>query len=806
MDSFYDRIGDDSEREEEFLSHRLSESSVEISTVGDNPEIPVVGDNHAIFVAPLFRMFNGLSVDLIALVLSFCSECSNFSQTCRFSRNLVSSLTDFRIFQAHFACNAIPNNRLIDFPHGNAAALNDILRAFGNGSLRVDFDSLVEGNLLELALCSPAFRNAAALHIWPQLHDNCEAFRNRIETLAMAAQDPIITLPSIDSESFRRSLLYILSSLPQQQEPIAAFFNAHPFPLLTPETEPVFNNLCSEIYKRIRLLPIGRIIHQILPQFAFDTRLRNDLVEFYLQTAQHANILRFISTPTLQSDNPRVYCGLLDVRAFLRQIRQHLNLLDHQILNILATIQETAAFHPFTEFSQALLPLGRSEQLSLADKFHVAILKTDWTTLESFDNFDFSYMDSDNHKIFLDHLIARDQQLIFTLLDRIPKLITHRSFLLNPQFQGRHFNSFDTLRQVRIELKRTIPSCHEITLAHIVYLQDTRERLFRLLLADSAERIAKYFTLNLKGPERRRYKDHPSFHIAITTVDTHITQQLQQQCESFLDDPEIALTGILASINALPSNPNEFFELAHELPSFAAAYNSEQTAILLLSPASTALHNSRMNIDILSRTIALNQVIRDGTNTHYRLVLDWFEQFGLGFCSRVMPQVQLKRLLKEAAFRTTTLVDSNHIKFNLLDPLSRDDPLSLTYKYAFVIVAIQCKGNPSATLKRLNNIFPGADFRSSPRCLDLIQQATNYYRAHQASFFSKFKFVATNSPSERFLIDFIALFIKISRLNNAPLSEIISSFFAFISLDPHMESLLKDHFIYFILIASFKSK
>lgn len=761
------------------------------SKADEQPEIE--GINTAVapttIIAPVnIPPSNFLKLDDIVLiqVISFIEEPIAFSLSCKWFWKVYSALSSHRVF----------NSRLIVPEHFNLLAHGDsstsvpvLTRAFGNRDQRISPEFLA--NNLELALYSPAIRAAFDIHLWQHVRKT-SVFQELTKSVFMKPESGHI-------ESHRRTLLYILASLPKIPEIIENFFIEFPLNLLNPSTENCFQKLYVSISERIALLSRA---DTILSLFSFDERIIINLVRIYFQTANHSALKHLFETdlPEEFKTVGKSYIGCVSMADFGVYAGKYLNILDPEMIEMVSLIELIRPAH-FDPFLAALLERSSPVPLDISIIFHVAVLKQFWAVLNEIQDFNFSYDKNDSE--FLTSLIESDPNYIDYLLLKCPKLASHRAFLLNPKYQHRHFSTLTSLRDARVNLKLTI-DCPEITRSHIIYIQDYQIRLFNLLLADSAERILNYFTMNLKGHERKRYKEHASFNIALTTLDVHYETRLQRKLEIPELDPEMILRQMFIELNLLRHNPQEYLELAHCLPTFAKAllaggYEEEDT----LSIPEAALTKNFDEIEMLSRTIALSRVIHDGTSTNYRLVLNWLEQFGSNLAGRIIPVHELKALLKGAAFRTIRTPEDKKLRFNL-DNQSRDELFSMTYRYAIIILVTQCKGIQASVIKRLKNLFPAADnSHESEDFTNLVRAGCSFYRQHSA-FFSNFNFIATNSRSERFLIDFLRHFIKIKNFQNSDIGQIISEFFTFINLDPYQETLLKDHFIYFILLASFK--
>lgn len=790
IDKIYDRIGDG---EAPITS---ADDSIQIISAMYNDR-----DNENINInSPSF--LQRLNADNLLNIISYIEKPIPFSFTCKMMWNLVASISAFRIFNQPFSVDSIFHFNSVENSISEFGSLPAVLRAFGNRDLRVTNYFLAEH--LELALTSPAFRSIFDARLWAQIRA-VQFFQQRTETILMESNDSIARINrslNLRTEAHRRVLLYILASLPLTKDVVKSFFHHYPVLLLkNSSTENTFHKLLLLICQRISLLSGDFISKKVLSMFAFDNRLIYNLLKIFLQTSEHSklNILLRTFLPEEFRDIGQIYFGCVSSYSFYSLSRRYLNKLESEFLIILNEIETIDSSH-FIPFLSALC--GKyHQQLSINEVFHVAILKSNWNLLETFDNFDFSYNKDDSE--FMSLLIQRDPNHASLLLNRVPRLASHKSFLQSYQFQSFHFNLFKNMRDARLELKRTI-NCQEITRAHIIYIHDNQNRLFNLLIADSADRIARYFSMNLKSFERKRYKEHPSFAIALTTLDVFLENNFMNRSDSPELDPEILLHQLLSEINVLPQKSNEYLELVHSLPSFSRAIlaGGQEEVDNLSIPESAKSHNS-IEFELLARTFSLDRVIHDGYSTNYRLVLNWFKQFGLRLAGLVIPVYDLRILLKGAAFHTIRTSDDNKPRFEI-DPQNIIISQNLTYRYAIIILVTQCKGIRAAVIKRIKNLFPGGDFDSED-FNRYLQSACDHFRKY-SEFFSNFKFVATNSRAERFLIDFIRHFISISRLFYQPLNLVANQFFSFIALNPNTEILLRDHFIYFIILALFKIK
>ena len=797
IDKIYDRIGD-----EEGLIKSADDTLQIISALYNDRDDDNINPSSPCLI-------QRLSADNLLNIIAYIEKPIPFSFTCKMLWNLVASASAFRIFNQPFPVDdSISRFNAIENSISGSGSLPAVLRAFGNRDLRVTNYFLAEH--LELALTSPAFRRIFDARLWAQIRA-VHFFQQRTETILMESNDQIARINrslNLRTEAHRRVLLYILASLPLIKDVVESFFHHYPILFLkNSSTENTFHKLLSLICQRISLLSGDFISKKVLSLFAFDNRLIYNLLKTFLQTSEHSKLTLLLRTflPEEFRNVGQIYFGCVSSYSFYSLTRRYLNKLDAEFLKILHEIESIDSFH-FVPFFSALCGKYHQNQnqhqqtLSINEVFHVAILKSNWILLETFDNFDFSYSKDDSE--FMSLLIQRDPNHANLLLNRVPRLASHKSFLLSHQFQSFHFNSFKNMRDARLELKRTI-NCQEITRAHIIYIHNNQNRLFNLLITDSADRIARYFSMNLKGFERKRYKEHASFTIALTTLDVFLEINLRNRSDSPELDPEILLHQLLSEINVLPLKCNEYLELVHNLPSFSRAIlaGGQDEIDNLSIPESANSHNS-IEFELLARTFSLDRVIHDGNSTNYRLVLNWFKQFGLRLSGLVIPVHDLRILLKGAAFHTIRTSDDNKPRFEI-DQQNMIMSQNLTYRYAIIILVTQCKGIRAAVLKRIKNLFPGGDFDSED-FNHYLQSACDHFREHY-EFFSNFNFVATNSRAERFLIDFIRHFIGISRLFHQPINLIANQFFSFISLNPNVEILLRDHFIYFIILASFKN-
>ena len=724
-------------------------------------------------------------------IASFIEEPYAFSLSCKLFWKVYAAMSIHRVFNRRLI---VPDDFNLFPCIDSSLSVPSLIKAFGNRDQKINIEFLAKN--LELALYSPAIRAAFDFHMWKQVRQ-VPFFKELTETILMDSFDEIRRPESSEIESHRRTLLYILASLPKSSEIIQNFFFEYPVKFVKTSTENCFQKLVNPVSDRLALIPIKE---KLLFLFSFDERLIENLVRIYFQTGNNLALktLLNIKIPEEFKELGRVYIGCVTVDQIIYFSEKYLNNFDSQMIEIVSEFDRANSLH-ISPLLSSLSDKYNPVPLNIFEIFHVAVLKSFWDVLNDFEDFDFSYDKNDSE--FLSFLIERDPNQANPLLSQVPKLSSHRAFLLNPKYQGRHFGKFTNLKSARIELKRTINN-PEITRAHILYIQDNQERLFNLLIADSADRISNYFTMNLIGFERKRYKEHPSFNIALTALDVYFETRLQKKSENPEIDPETVLKTMLIDLKLLPEKTEEYFELAHGLPTFTKALlagGQEEEDTLAVPEA--ALTQNFDEFEMLSRTIALNRVIHDGVFVNYRLVLQWFEQFGMKLAGRIIPIHELRTLLKGVAFQTIRSTKDKKLRFDL-DNQNRDDPFSMTYRYALIILVTQCKGIPAAVLKRVKNLFPGANIDQSVGFNNLLKSACNYYRQH-SQFFSHFSFVATNSRSERFLIDFIRHFIKISNLRNADFNEIIDRFFAFINLDPYDDVLLRDHFTYFTLMAAF---
>lgn len=765
--------------------------------------------------------FQSLGDELIVKIVSYIRDPLFFGFSCKMFWNVVSGLAQQRIL----------NQQRLTFPSkfdlalsGGELSVPAALKAYGNGALKVDPELLARN--LELAFLSPAFRAAFNFQLWFQI-SRIPFFKELTEKLIVITIDSIhLNSPAL--EAHRRTLLHLLISLPEDSVLITKFFDEYPINLLA---ESSFYKFIDPISKRLSILPDSLLVDSVLPLFSFDQRLIGQLLNIFFQRSEHSKIRALLSVMTLDYTE-NYYLGCVSIKQFVKSAEMFLNKLDCEIIEI---IEEINLKFPNTlsNMLRLLIDPNQNGPIKINELFHVAVLKTDLDLLNTFNNFDFSYKSKDSD--FLSFLIKRDPIQASYLLNAIPKMASHKSFLLSSEFQSNHFGAFNNIPSIRVELKRTI-SCPEITRTHIIYVQTHQPHFFKFLLADTYNRISAYFTMGLKGHARKHYKEHPSFNIALTVLDVYYKWKLDgiiDKPEGF--DPELILKEMLSELNILPEKPKDYFELAHELPSFSKAIlaggeNEEESLILPEAPLN--------DIEILSETIALSQVIHDGSSINYRLVLQWFQQFGHQL-PKIIPLHELKALLKGAAFHTIRSYEDKK-RFDL-DPQHQTDPFSMTYRYALIILVTQCKGIQSIVIKRLKSLFPGILSVEAPvdnvnnledsdaaedddndseteataqvvnqltaeqrqEFMDLVKDACQFYQYHTA-FFSKFKIISTNSRAERFLLDFIRHFIKISNLKEAPIDLVLDRFFQFIGLNPNVESLLKDHFIYFTLLASFR--
>lgn len=738
-----------------------------------------------------------LDDDLILRINEYIDHPLALSLSCKYFWNLITLQLDTKLLleSPKFCQNLIAADRFILFPQ-EKISYPSLMRAFGNREFRITAQFLADN--LGSVLLSPAFRAIFTEHFWNQIK-TIESFNNLSERLHMNHQDKRDN--SAGSEiikSHLKALILVLISLPKDRIVLETFFFQHQFPFLREYTEADCSTYIEEISFQLSLLPTDILISTALPAFNFDHRIIENLFTIYFRKAQHSPIKALLSysLPESLRSNGLLYCGCIVVSSLFYLLEKYLNVMDPELFSLInrevAPAQHSQFFKLLLENDQNI-DNSQSARTPLNFTFHVSVLNSDWDTLNLFD---FSSLTKDESEFF-SSFIERNPEGVKELLFYCPGIMSHPALLISTRFQHQYFQHFTQLSTLRAELKRTI-SCPEVTSAHIQYVFDRFDELYCFLTANSADRIQYYFSLKLIGPARKQYRNHPSFTIAITTLDIWLKNRFNLAPLSSENDPELILYNFLSDFDLIPASREDYFELGHYFPSFCDKWysNHEKT---LLSPVGL---DDSLKISYLSKYFALNNIIHNGHVTNYRLILNWLHEHGISTLFNFIPQFELKQLLKGAAFGTIKSHRSTTTKvtFNL-NPANQNEPQNITFRYAMIILLTQTKGNISLAKTRAKSLFPGID-SAHPDFKLFLKNASSHYNTH-ASSIANFSYYATNSYSERFLIDFLKCFIHGNNLAKEPLSTIAQHLFNYINLNPKTEILFTDHFLYFIFLASF---
>ena len=196
--------------------------------------------------------------------------------------------------------------------------------------------------------------------IWGNLRQT-EEFKEVNELILLESQDGLffsrITVsPHLDAH--RRTLLYVLASLPLIPELIENFFFFYPIEFVNERTEVVFKSSFS-ISERLILLG-NRLNGRILELFAFDQRLIEYIVHILIQNGRHELLRGFlfdIPIPEHFRIGGHYYIEDVACPAICSYFQRFLNLLINKWLLI------------FTEFERKLLRICHRYSWHFVKKF-----------------------------------------------------------------------------------------------------------------------------------------------------------------------------------------------------------------------------------------------------------------------------------------------------------------------------------------------------------------------------------------------------------------------------------------------------
>lgn len=722
---------------------------------------------------------NLLSLDgyILCFLMEFVDDVKPLARSCKFFWNFTSLLMLFHLYghgSSPFSwveeCSLIQSQNLV------GASLTSMVSAFGVPKRPLSIDNIAR-NLCMFAQSS-AFREVFTNSLWSRLRTS-QVYLQQCEQLEMFRND----LPRRQWRTFDRSLvknvmarLHVLASLPLESDVIIAFLNETPFPLIHDETVHVFDSLKERIVQRLLLVPVSLLVDRYLQILSFHSDIVGLLVDRLVKSQRFRDLKTLLSRPI-----PNEYRHLS--HPYLGCVRA--DLLASAIETSLNTLRDPLAVDIVTAASRSIrrmrvyLKPRECESAELGRKFHAFVLHHDWDSLRGI--FADSELAEQLYPRSFDFLSTMEPEAVMEAIRECPEITGLHTLLLDHRYQMFHFNTPTHLPRLREALK-AVCSYPDVLAAFLRYTESNRPLLYESLVNDSLARINEYFGLTLESTQRKRYKEHPSFVIAIMVLDGFLARNLESAHEiSEYYDKETVLRDFLIELNILPDKLDNYFELAHAFPSFCEA---------MMPLKATATHEllSDENIDLakVAEYFRIRQVITDGGFIRYDLIIESVRRCGLVLSHAVVPVELLRHFVKSAAFYMKKTRHSSHIPFKPSQELNlRRDLLILT---------IQQAGRKAATRKAFKN-----HFHELPLDEGLFAETIDFYNEH----LSQSHYLPTNNESEAFVMD-LAKCLFATRPPAASLEETIASALKFLQIDPQTDTLLIPQLKELLSIAAFE--
>ena len=157
--------------------------------------------------------------------------------------------------------------------------------------------------------------------------------------------------------------------------------------------------------------------------------------------------------------------------------------------------------------------------------------------------------------------------------------------------------------------------------------------------------------MNLKGYERKRYKEHPSFTIALTAIDVYYESTFFKKYNSTISILKLSLKYFDRAEHDA-ADTEEYFEISHGCPHSQSLARRQQSKRGNSLHTWSRLNQSRLEFESLSESFAMNRVIHDGS----KLSITGSSSNGLSISVLNLlvnyPIHELKSLIKGAAYNT----------------------------------------------------------------------------------------------------------------------------------------------------------
>ncbi len=710
----------------------------------------------------------------VELLFYLCDNVDNLgplSMTCKYFWNVITLKALNQIYRIHSFPHNFDPFTLYDSRILVGSSLSSVLSAFSVPKRAVEINYVAIN--LSTFLQSPAFRKVFLQSYWSLLKGN-EVLNEQREQLGMFQND----LPRTRLRNFDKSLiknvetrLYILASLPLIAEEISTFLNQTDFPLLIPATEESFDYLFERISTRLILLPVLDLLHRYLPLFAFDNRLVAILVRKFVQKRRFTelnSLLEFNLPPFFQVFG-HIYFGCVKLDDLVAVIENDLNSLDSAVA--VSIIRRVANVLP--RFRIYLKP-EEFKSSTFRARFHALLLRMDWNSLRELFTFGPVFYDDS-----LEFLSSMPPSAVLYAIKECPQMARLHALLLDSRYQNIHFGSFTTLQSLRYAMKEVI-EYPDVLSAYINYCESKHPQLYSQLIDNSAGRINDYFAMNLDSAERKRYKNHPSFVVAIGSLDGILERRLEKAQKEFeYFDKEATFKTFVNEMDINPADLKDYFELAHTFPSFSQAMTPSPP----LDPQSQLIRLSDLSAAV--GVFNIHRVIDEGGRIRYDLIIRLMKQFKGSLTAGVIPVELLRHFVKSAAFFMTRTRDSRHFPFKASS--------ALNLQRIALILTIQGAGQKAAVRKLFKNRFPEEELHP-----DLLDSAIFFYSAH----LSDSQYIPTNTENETFVIELSKCVLQTGPLGTLQTS--IISVLTFTGIPRDSDLLLMPQLLILISIAHFE--
>lgn len=716
-----------------------------------------------------------LSFDVWQVIFEFVDDLRSLAETGRYFWNAISCLLLLRLYNHRFTVNDIQVGR-IRTQDLVGSPLASLLCAFGIPKRPIDVNFVARN--LGIFLLSPVFQQVFSQSFWSRLQSS-EVFLQQQEQLEMFQNDlPKTVLRKFDASLSKNmtTRLYALASLPLEAGIISRFLDNSTIMLLNPFTEEVFSHVYEKIAKRLILLPVPLLLQRYLALFAFDFRLVEIIVRKLVQTRRFSDLSLMLeyNIPTHFRLTGHHYFGCVSSDSLVLAVENDLNSLSSPIAQRLVKFAAVSA----SKLRVYANPRECKTDI-LRHDFHAHLLHKDWVYLRRM--FANPELAEQLYPESFDFLSSMEPAEIFKAIKNCPEMARLHTLLLDGRYQRIHFDSLKSLKSLRRAMKEVVMYPNVLS-AYINYVESEHPALYSVLAEDSLSRIVNYFDLKLNSVERKRYKIHPSFIVAIASLDVILARRLeeaQSTCEYF--DKEEVFRQFLLEMHIMPADGHNYFELAHTFPSFA-------DAMMPLSSLSVSSQFSRQETGELTAAASffnIHRVINGCGFIRYDLILRLIRQYKSSLTFGIIPVDLLRQIVKSAVFFMTKTRESKRLPFKA--------SVANSMRALLMILTIQGAGQAAAIKKLHKNNFPGTAIDNTE-----LQLAIAFYREN----LSTCHFIPINSEDEAFVIKLVK-----SLLETTPLGSLESSIersLAFFGIVSERDSLLIPQLRTLISIAHFE--